>query len=74
MITEELASAIFRRAIADGRAAELLEALFDGGMVVLDPVEDQLRIVTGDEFRERFGTPDTGKPPTYQTPEDTDGN
>jgi len=60
VITEELASAIFRRAITDGRAAELLEALFDGGMVVLDPVEDRLTIVSGDEFRERFGTPVPG--------------
>lgn len=57
-LNEDLARAILQRAINDGRAAELLEALFDGGMVVLDPIDDRLTIIGGDTFRERFGTPD----------------
>ena len=37
VISERMAVSVFSRAIMTGRAAELLEHLFDGGGVMIDP-------------------------------------
>lgn len=47
-IPESLARRIFEKAIADERAGELLEALFDGGSVTLDARTGGLLIVSAD--------------------------
>jgi hypothetical protein len=43
-MSEQFARAIFEKAIAEGRAAELLEALFDGATVTIDPITHDLVI------------------------------
>lgn len=45
-IPEQFAAQIFQKAIADGRAAELLECLFDGGSVTIDSQTGDLVMVT----------------------------
>jgi hypothetical protein len=48
---EDFAVRILGEAIADGRAAELLETLMEGGAATFDPVENKLRIITGEQVR-----------------------
>jgi hypothetical protein len=47
-VSEELARAIFARAMLDGRCAELLDHLFDGGGVTLDASSGDLVLVSDD--------------------------
>jgi hypothetical protein len=44
-LPERLAVAIFEAAIAEGRAAEVLEVLIDGGSVTLDAATHRLIVV-----------------------------
>jgi hypothetical protein len=50
VISEDLARRIFEQAIAEQRAAELLEALFGGAAVTLDSVTERLVIVPLEEW------------------------
>lgn len=54
-IPEDLAKGILTRAIAEGRAGELLDALMDGGMATVDALDGRLLIIDGDQFREFMG-------------------
>lgn len=49
MTDESHAAYTFLAAIKAGRAAELLDALFDGGAVAFTP-EGELLIISGDQF------------------------
>lgn len=51
-ISEAFARRIFRQAIIEGRAAELLDCLFDGGSVTVDPVTGKLVLATEDMLKQ----------------------
>lgn len=46
-MNEQFCQAILAAAITEGRASELLEALFDGGSVTIDATTRQLVILPG---------------------------
>ncbi len=48
LMPEPLARAILRAAINEGRAAELLDCLFDGGSATVDAVTGQLVLASSD--------------------------
>lgn len=50
-ITEPFAQEIFLRATHDGRCAELLGALMDGGSITIDRQNHKLVIAPGDVFQ-----------------------
>jgi hypothetical protein len=51
-IPEEAAANILRVAIQRGRAAEMLECLWDGGAVTVDPESLDLVMIPGDTFKQ----------------------
>lgn len=55
-ITEDYARRILLKAIAEDRAAELLNCLFDGGSVTLDAMTGNLSFASKDMLRQMWDT------------------
>lgn len=66
-IPEDLAAGILRVAIAEGRAGELLDCLFEGGSVTVDPYTRKLVLVTAEQLAGLhvldLGDPEAGNRP-----------
>lgn len=52
--SEALAKRILLTAIAEGRAAELLECLFEGGSATVDATTGKLMLATADQLAALF--------------------
>jgi hypothetical protein len=51
---EDFAAGIFRTAIAEGRAGELLDCLLEGGSCTVDPLTGKLMLATAEQIRGLF--------------------
>jgi len=59
---EEFAAAILITALREKKAAALLECLFDGGTVTVDPVEKTLVLIPGEALERVAARLDKEKP------------
>jgi hypothetical protein len=59
---EDWAAGILTTAIAEGRAGELLDCLFEGGSCTVDPLTGRLILATAEQVRGLFVL-DLGEPP-----------